>query len=90
MLAGDQRPVTDAAEVNMNNFVVSVWEPADDGTVTEDLRGVVRHVATGTETPFHNDEEVLRLLHQPAAGQPQAADPEQEGRQPQAPRRPPR
>ena len=27
------------------------------------LRGVVRHVASGTETPFRGDEEVLNLLH---------------------------
>ncbi len=29
-----------------------------------DLRGLVRHVATGTETLFLGDEEILGVLHQ--------------------------
>ena len=62
----------------MDSFVVRVWKRADDVAATGDLRGVVRHVATGTETPFRNDEEVLRLLHHPPTGQLQEARSQQE------------
>lgn len=47
----------------METFLVQVWVPADDRSRGGDLRGLVRHVATGTETPFLGDEEVLDLLH---------------------------
>ncbi len=47
----------------MDTFVVQVWVPADDLSRGGDLRGVVRHVASGTETPFRGDEAVLDLLH---------------------------
>lgn len=47
----------------METFLVQVWVPADDRSREGDLRGLVRHVATGTETPFLGDEEVLALLH---------------------------
>jgi hypothetical protein len=47
----------------METFLVQVWVPADDRSRGGDLRGLVRHVATGTETAFLGDEEVLDLLH---------------------------
>ena len=47
----------------METFLVQVWVPADDQSRGGDLRGLVRHVATGTVTPFLGDEEVLGLLH---------------------------
>ena len=47
----------------MDTFLVQIWMPADDASADPDLRGTVRHVATGVETPFHGDAEVLRLLH---------------------------
>jgi hypothetical protein len=50
-------------EVEMETFLVQVWVPADDRSSGGDLRGLVRHVATGTETAFLGDEEVLDLLH---------------------------
>ena len=53
----------DNTEVEMETFLVQVWVPADDRSRGGDLRGLVRHVATGTETPFLGDEEVLDLLH---------------------------
>ena len=46
----------------MDNFLVRVFVPADGTAPGGDLRGLVRHVASGTETPFRSDEEVLRLL----------------------------
>jgi hypothetical protein len=48
----------------METFLVPVWVPADDRSQGGDLRGLVRHVATGTEAPFLGDQEVLDLLHQ--------------------------
>jgi hypothetical protein len=51
-----------APEVEMETFLVQVWVAADDRSRGGDLRGVVRHVATGTETTFRGDEEVLDLL----------------------------
>ena len=47
----------------METFLVQLWVPADELSRNGDLRGLVRHVATGTETLFHGDEEVLDLLH---------------------------
>ena len=47
----------------METFLVQVWVPADDESRGGDLRGLVRHVPTGTVTPFLGDEEVLGLLH---------------------------
>lgn len=53
----------DNTEVEMETFLVQVWVPADARSRGGDLRGLVRHVATGTETPFLGDVEVLDLLH---------------------------
>jgi hypothetical protein len=53
----------DNTEVEMETFLVQVWVPADDRSREGDLRGLVRHVATGTQTPFVGDREVLDLLH---------------------------
>ena len=53
----------DNTEVEMETFLVQVWVPADHRSRGGDLRGLVRHVATGTESPFVGDEEVLDLLH---------------------------
>ena len=50
----------------MDTFLVQVWIPADELSRGGDLRGLVRHVATGTETPFRGDEEILLLLHRAA------------------------
>jgi hypothetical protein len=50
-------------EVEMETFLVQVWVPADDRSRRGDLRGLVRHVATGTECRFVGDQEVLDLLH---------------------------
>ena len=50
-------------EVEMETFLVQVWVPADGRSQGGDLRGMVRHVATGTETTFLGAEEVLDLLH---------------------------
>ncbi len=47
----------------MDTFLVQVWVPADGSLAVADLRGVVRHVATGVETTFCGDEEVLQVLH---------------------------
>jgi hypothetical protein len=46
----------------VDSFLVQVWVPADDGSCGNRLRGVVRHVATGTEKAFRNDDELLCLL----------------------------
>ena len=54
---------SDEPEVEMETFLVQVWVPADDLSSGGGLRGVVRHVATGTETRFRGDDEVLDLLH---------------------------
>jgi len=48
----------------VDSFLVQVWIPADGAPQPAQLRGVVRHVASGTETPFRNDNEVLHVLHQ--------------------------
>lgn len=63
MLVVTMRPST---EVGMDTFLVQVWIPADELSRGEDLRGLVRHVASGTETAFRGDEEVLLLLHRAA------------------------
>ena len=49
----------------METFLVQVWVPADQVSTDTDLRGLVRHIGTGVETPFRGDEEVLRLLRVP-------------------------
>lgn len=46
----------------MDSFLVQVWVPADEASRRTWLRGVVRHVATGNETAFRNDDELLGLL----------------------------
>ena len=48
----------------METFLVQVWVPAEVSP-DADLRGLVRHIGTGVETPFRGDEEVLRLLRGP-------------------------
>ena len=50
----------------METFLVQVFVPADGRSQDGDLRGLVRHVATGAETAFVGDEEVLDLLHHAA------------------------
>lgn len=45
----------------METFLVQVWVP-DDETPDDRLRGLVRHIPTGVETPFRSDQEVLHLL----------------------------
>jgi hypothetical protein len=48
----------------MESYLVQVWVPADEAAADADLRGVIRHVGSGVETPFHGEAEVVRLLHQ--------------------------
>ena len=56
----------------METFLVQVWVPADEVSPDTDLRGLVRHIGTGVETPFRGDEEVVRLLRGPGpAGPPE-------------------
>jgi len=62
----------------MHTFLVRVWVSADESCWDTDLRGVVRNVATGVETPFRNDEEILDLLrraqpHPPLSSAPHTA-----------------
>ena len=52
----------------METFLVQVWVPADDQSRGGDLRGLVRHVATGTESTFLGDQEVLDLLRRSLEG----------------------
>ena len=62
-------------EVEMDTFLVQVGVPADDLSRGGDLRGLVRHVATGTETVFLGDEEILDVLHRrPGPGRRGTAD----------------
>jgi len=51
----------------MDTFLVRIWVPSDGRLFRADLRGVVRHVATGVETTFRRDEEILDLLRQATA-----------------------
>ena len=46
----------------MHTLLVRVWVSADESCWDTDLHGVVRHVGTGVETSFRNDEEILDLL----------------------------
>ena len=46
-----------------DTFVVQLWVPSDQTSWGTDPRGVMRHIATGVETAFRGDDEVLRLLH---------------------------
>ena len=59
----------------MDTFLVQVWVPADDLSRGGDLRGLVRHVATGTETVFLGDEEILDVLHRAAGPERSCAAP---------------
>ena len=55
----------------MESFVVQLWVPGDDAwraVDTSQLRGWVRHVATGTEARFTEDGALLDLLHAAVAG----------------------
>ena len=45
----------------METFLVQVWVPAE-ASPDADIRGLVRHIATGVETPFRGGEEMLLLL----------------------------
>ena len=60
----------DGSEVEMETFLVQVFVPAADVSRGGGLHGVVRHVDTGTETPFRNDAEVLALLRRADAHPP--------------------
>jgi hypothetical protein len=51
----------DPREVAVETFLVQIWVPAEPVAST-DLRGVVRHISSGVETPFRGEEEVLLLL----------------------------
>lgn len=64
----------DGSEEEMETFLVQVFVHADDVSRGGDLHGIVRHVATGTETPFRNDAEVLGLLRRADAHPPLAPD----------------
>lgn len=57
-VAPTERPTTEV--VDMETFLVQVWVPADEVSSDTDLRGLVRHIGTGVETPFRGAEEVLR------------------------------
>ncbi len=59
----------------MDTFLVQVWVPADDLSRCGDLHGMVRHVATGTETVFRREEEILVLLRQAAGKSTSAGGP---------------
>ncbi len=63
----------------MDSFLVQVWVPADGGPAPAQLRGVVRHVASGTETTFRNDDEVLGVLRQAADRHPSRVMPTRPG-----------
>ena len=52
----------------METFLVQIWVPADQVAPDADLRGIVRHIATGEEMPFRGDHEVLRLLRRATHG----------------------
>jgi hypothetical protein len=41
----------------MESYLVQVWVPADEAAADADLRGVIRHVGSGVETPFHGEAE---------------------------------
>ena len=60
------RPQPDELGVAVEAFLVHIWVPAGEVAPDTDLRGFVRHIPTGTETPFHGDEEVVRLLRRVA------------------------
>lgn len=64
----------------MDTFLVQVWVPAD-GAVSTLLRGVVRHVTSGVETPFRSEAEMLRVLRQRGLSRPgqPTNQPEDEG-----------
>ena len=52
-----------------------MWAPAD-GAPTNGLRGVLRHIATGIETPFRNAEDLMRLLRRDVRCPLEGKDPE--------------
>jgi hypothetical protein len=68
----------------MASFLVRVWEPADLGGHGDGLRGVVRHVASGTEATFASEAELLAYLRagvtDPGAPGQDEADPRADGR----------
>ena len=66
--------MADGSEVEMETFLVQVFVPADDVSRGGALHGVVRHVATGVETPFRNEAEVLGLLRRADAHPPLPPD----------------
>jgi hypothetical protein len=53
----------------METFVVRVWtsEPHESAVPDHALRGVVRNVRTGLETPFVSWEELRGILAEPLA-----------------------
>jgi hypothetical protein len=49
----------------VETFVVRIWTPAADSTVTarsRELQGIVEHVQTAGSSAFRGDDELLRLL----------------------------
>jgi len=66
---------TGQRRVQVDSFLVQVWVAADGTSRHAQLRGVVRHVATGTETPFRNDDEVLVVLRRAADHHPHRVTP---------------
>lgn len=46
----------------MESFVVRLWAPQPREPVGDELRGVVRRVATGDERVFVSDAELLAFL----------------------------
>jgi hypothetical protein len=59
----------------MDTFLVRVWTPAG-GEPSAGLRGTVRHLSSGAETPFSDPEALLTFLRDAAvehAGEPPAS-----------------
>jgi hypothetical protein len=57
----------------MDTFVVRVWRPVGEGpgddpatASVQEMRGIVRHVGSGTESPFEGGDELVHLLGRPA------------------------
>jgi hypothetical protein len=50
----------------METFVVRVYRSGQD-SVPDDgrLRGVVEEISTGSQVTFHDDNELLSILHRP-------------------------
>ncbi len=47
----------------METFIVRLWTPGTGGDrIDPEIRGLVRHVASGTERPFASPAELLEFL----------------------------